>query len=140
MPLELDELLDELDELEDELELEELERPELDELEELEELEELDELELLLELVFSPPQPTNQILLAISARDKTRLCVVDLFINVNHSIFDVLSGDLLNLNKTPITKRGNSLHCPCFCTLRDHRRNHATGERRVTEVGHRPAT
>lgn len=91
MPLELDELLDELDELEDELELEELERPELDELEELEELEELDELELLLEAVFSPPQPANPILLATSASDKTHLCLIERFMTINHSIIEILS-------------------------------------------------
>jgi len=74
IPLELDELLDELeDEL---LELEELE------LLELEELVELEELELLLELVLPPPQPTNPILMATSASDKTRLFVVNLFMNV----------------------------------------------------------
>lgn len=46
---------------------------ELDVLAELEELVELEELELLLELLLSPPQPTNPILVATSARDKTRL-------------------------------------------------------------------
>jgi hypothetical protein len=65
----------------------------LEELEllELEVLVELEELELLLELAVSPPQPPNQILLATSASDKTRLFVVELFISVNHSIIDVIS-------------------------------------------------
>ena len=98
MPLELDELLDELDELEDELlELEEVELLELEELFELdalEELEELEELELLLEALLPPPQPTNQILVATSASDKTRLFVVKLFMMLITLLFiDVLSGD-----------------------------------------------
>jgi hypothetical protein len=77
----LDELLDELEEDEEELlELEELELLELEELEELLELLELEELELLLELLLSPPQPANQMLVAISARDKTRLFADDLII------------------------------------------------------------
>lgn len=72
MPLELEELLEELDELDDELlELEELELLELELLVELEELELL--FEPLFELELSPPQPTNPILLATSANDKTRL-------------------------------------------------------------------
>lgn len=66
---------------------------ELDELDELEELLELEELELLLEPVLPPPQPTNQILLATSASDKSRLFVFVLFMNVNHSVIDVLIGD-----------------------------------------------
>jgi hypothetical protein len=69
LPLELDELLDELDE--DEL-------LELDELVLLE-LEALELLELLLELLLSPPHPTNPMLVAASTRDRTRLFVVDFF-------------------------------------------------------------
>lgn len=123
MPLELDELLDELDELEDELlELDELELLELEVLAELEELVELEELELLLEPVLSPSQPPNQILLATSASDRTRLCVIDLFMTVNHSVIDVLGADLLS-------------NC-----LREHRGNQAPGERSITEVRHRPST
>ncbi len=93
LPLELDELLDELDEEDELLELEELE---LLELEELVELVELEELELLLELVFSPPQPPNQILEPTSASDRASFCIIDLFMNVNHSVVDVLSADLLS--------------------------------------------
>lgn len=72
------------------------------------------ELELLLELELPPPQPTNQILVATSASDKTRLFVVNLFMNVSHSVIDVLSGDL----------------------LRDNRRNQPTRQRWFTEVRH----
>lgn len=67
---------------------------ELVELEELEELEELLELELLLELPLLPPQPTNQILVATSASDKTRFFVVKLFMMLITLLFiDVLSVD-----------------------------------------------
>jgi hypothetical protein len=80
LPLELDELLDELDE-DELLELDELELLELDELLELEEL------ELLLELLLSAPQPTNHMLVAISASDKTRLFADDLFMMLITHLF-----------------------------------------------------
>ena len=65
---------------------------ELEELEELLELLELEELELLLELLSPPPQPANQMLVAISARDKTRLFADDLIILlITHLFIDVSS-------------------------------------------------